>query len=218
MDVTSRVHRATDGLRPSGHGRRFGQAGERDLASVKNMQILNLRSTVDVQTGESFTVTVDVSNGATTRVDEDSCGGAANACSSRLCIGRTCINTIFEFDGEQIVNGPFCLCGTEFGANTREFSATFVAPPTPGTYELSATLELPGSGSTAGPLTNQVTVTGEDPIDPPDQPGDPNGNNGNNGNGPILPCWLDPNRSCATPELMAWLLVIGAGVGLFVLD
>lgn len=146
-----------------------------ESASVKNMHIRDLRVTESVPVGGSFTATVSISNGAFVRHDDDRCTGP-NGCSFRVCGASTCINTIFGFAGGEFVNGPFCLCGAIHGERTRDFSATFVAPSTPGTYELSATLELPGSGSTAGPLTSFVTVTETDT-------GDPNGGNGNGSNG-----------------------------------
>lgn len=97
--------------------------------------------------------------------------------------------------------------------------AGFTRPPQRFSFELT--------GSSAGTVEVRVAVHGSgsrnllvertfqvEVIDPDGgggggnggsvDPGDPPGGDNGDGGGPLLPCWIDPNRGCATPEAIAW--------------
>lgn len=117
-----------------------------------------------------------------------------------------------------------CVPGSEApfgGVGTAETTLETTTPAEPGTFSFDVVAETARTGDLVGRATQSIQVTeAAQPAEPPDNGGNGNGNEPDNGGlfeGPILPCFLDPNRACETPETVlygaagALLLVALAG-------
>lgn len=143
---------------------------------------------------------------------------------------NTCTKGGFETDGycvqihidpewsAGLVTAPICHHFNAIGSNTTTFGGVELpAPFEEGTFNVDVWLESP-DGQTTDKLTRSITyqsggskgcqADGDCPRGYICRDGacvqDPKNDDGGPGDGPILPCFLDPNRKCASPEMMAW--------------
>lgn len=149
---------------------------------------------------------------------------------------NTCTKGAFETDGycvsvhvdpawsSEIVTEPVCHHFASVGSQSKVIRGIELPPPgVEGTQEVTVWIEL-ADGETSGPITRSIDYR-EGGSSGCQSDGDcPRGfvcqngacvedtSSGGGGGGAVLPCFLDPNRSCATPEVVAW-----AGVGLLLL-
>lgn len=160
--------------------------------------------------------------------------GAASVSPGADCCGPFCNDAIpggwgsngweytvsAELDGEVREDPAQCLGTTEVGTNDRTHNFSFPAPGQRGSYDISITLELPGSGE-KGTITRQVQVqTGggdrpgpddcQDDSDCPENWGCEDGRcvpSSTSGEGAWLPCLLDPGRACSGPDMIMQVIL-----------
>lgn len=104
-----------------------------------------------------------------------------------------------EVDLELTVNGSFADRRTGICVPSTGQTATlqFVTPSEPGIATIEVTGELPGKDLSIGSRTATIDVVEGVPEAPTN--GDDDG-----GTGPLLPCFLDPNRQCSPFEQLAF--------------
>lgn len=127
-----------------------------------------------------------------------------------------CTTSLTEFGGGLKVGVQVKINGTSYGQNAtcigvagafifarkKSFQITHYTPSKPGTYTVDYDFFLTGSGNHITTISKKLTVTGN-------APKPPSGNNQNKGgsglfSGPLLPCFLDPNRSCNTATTVTY--------------
>lgn len=182
-------------------GQRF-QAAARFRASRGAAEIRPAAVPGELRVGERRTVRVDLAATRETSVlDPDHCVSKALAAGLRVeARGRV---------GGGQTSDRFCLpASTLTLGNTREFRVP-IEGTSPGTLEV--TIEVVGrdSGNLLARETFAISVVGEEtggetPGGIPDEEQDGGEDQDQNGGGPLLPCFVDPNRSCARPEALGW--------------
>lgn len=188
------------------------QAGQ----SVKQLVIDAVRipaAEASVAPGEPVRCEFDVSNNALfiDAFDADRCDRDGNVCHDEsgdpnIPDQGYCYEVVLEAGWGEDAAVVEC---TQAG-DSEMVSHTFTAPQAAGDYTLAYRLRMNGTGRTSETGSVQIRVRDTDG----------NGGNGGNGNGDggtLLPCFLDPNRACAFPEVAAWvgLLIL---VVVFVID
>jgi len=127
-----------------------------------------------------------------------------------------CTTPLTEFGGGLQVAVTVKVNGTRYGSNStcigvagafvfarkKSFSITHYTPDQPGEYKVDYDFYLAGSGKHIKTIRKTLEVTGSAPKPPAQQPQQ----NGGSGlfNGPILPCFLDPNRACTTGSTIGY--------------
>lgn len=175
--------------RLAGHALRFRNRN-RVIAELARGDLVPIRS-VDVQQtvppGAQVPLTVTMGNTATiiSPLDPDVCtAGGFNGYSLEVDI---------ELDGRNL--GAQTKCVTAVGNVNYDFE--FVAPTEPGAYTLTIVVRGNSSNNQLG--FQELDVTVEETAPQPDE----NGDGGLTG-GPLLPCFLDPNRGCERFETIGW--------------
>lgn len=119
-----------------------------------------------------------------------------------------------------------CIPIRNTSAVDRAMNFDFIAPELPEdvgqrTHNINVSIKQPGLPTEHHTIQLVVQDDGfDDPQNPPG--GGNNGGGGDNGDGgggggPILPCFLDWNRSCAGPEAAAWMILIAVVLGAVVI-
>lgn len=126
--------------------------------------------------------------------------------------------------GDQQLDREVCVPVNNLTSGSRDPTFRLTAPSLPkGVTEsqerIDVSMQIRGKPNRSTSTSRIVTVTQQGRQQPRNQNGN-NGNNGNNGGiGPLLPCFLDPNRSCTRFETIAFgglgvlMVILIAGTG-----
>lgn len=124
-----------------------------------------------VEPGRSVEIAVTASNGMLAVPPGPNCCGPACGVPGGNALNGVKYEIIAELSGELESTGERCLGTTEVGTFDRRHFVDLIAPSVPGTYTVTLTLRLTGTGDSAE-TTRQLSVSDSD-----------GGNGGNGGNG-----------------------------------
>lgn len=209
--VVQQLDRFRERTRLSGGPRAHITSGEADL------EVFPIFVPNTVQVGQDVgTITIGVRNVGTSPsagTDPDTCIATGFTAGLRVDI------EVRRGANELAVEQGHCLA--DGGGNRAEVQVELGEATSAGTVDLGVRVFGSGSGNQLVQDSISFEIVESDggggngggDVQPPE---DDNGDNGDNGDdpldGPLLPCFLDPNRSCARPETIAW-----GGAGLLLL-
>lgn len=162
----------------------------------------NLNFTPEIKPGRNTAVSFEVTSNESFHdpTNPNTCWTTNAALGSR-------VRAVLVVDGSDRTSDTECVRGGQ----AYEYQLSFIAGQDGTTHDCAIELRNAATGNTNTRREFQVHVTEDAVVGdcPPGFEKDSEGNcvpseNGNGGSGPLLPCFLDPNRSCGTPEVVAW--------------